>query len=160
MPARLQVQHRRDADGRSQGGQRRGNRGGAGPPPPSGGPRPLRRRVGRIGDLGSLDALPELVESGRRYLLDGSVGHDDMVDLSLRDALVATDAAHLQMRLDTPAVGFAQPLVDVPRKQLPNISMIGSRRIWIIHRGFEALNMSAAAIPPSAGSERRSFSRA
>jgi len=114
----------------------------------------------RIGDLGSFDALPELVESGRRYLLDGSVGHDDLVDLPLRDALVATDTAHLQVRLDTPAVGIAQPLVDVPRKQLPNIRVIGSRRIWIIHRGFEALNMSAAAIPPSAGSEWRNFSRA
>ncbi|MGC2030590.1 MAG: hypothetical protein WA642_11260, partial [Steroidobacteraceae bacterium] len=69
------------------------------------------------------------VESGHRHLLDSGVGGDHLIDLPLGGALVAARTAHAQVRFDTPAVGFAQPAIDVPWQQFPNIPVLGGRRL-------------------------------
>ena len=121
--------------------------------------RRVGRRIEANGALRLFDALSQSIESGHRHLLDGRIGRHHVIDSPLGPALVATGAAQAQVRLDALAVAFAQPSIDEPRKQLPNIVVFGGR-VSCIHKEGESLKMSVAAIPPRAGRCWRSFSRA
>ena len=140
MPRRLPVDRRSDTDGRRDGDYARGNRGRA-RPSAGGGAHSIERRAGgsggfsgtsgfsRSGGFSSFDTLSESVEPAGRHLLNGRIDRDGLVDLPLGGAFVTARGAHPQMRLDAPAVGLAQALIDEPRKQLPNIPVFGGLRI-------------------------------
>ena len=92
-----------------------------------------RRDRGRIIGLDTIEAPPQPVEPRHRNALDTDVRRDRLINPSLRRHFVAACVALAEVSVDPVAVRFAQPAVDEPGQQLPNVLMVSDRLIDLVH---------------------------